>query len=202
MARDSSLSRRRSGSFTIDFAGRTLTFRTQPGVFSQDGPDEGSLLLLECVLPVVRPHQRVLDLGAGVGLLGLALAGSLTRGEVWLVDTDIRAVRLTEENIRLNGIENAHVLLSDITLDLPRLKFDLVVSNPPTHSGKEVLTSFVDEAYAVLRPGGALYLVVNRLLSVRDLIEVTFGQVELVERWHGFIVFAAQKARRQSHTAP
>jgi len=109
----------------------------------------------------------------------------------------VRAVRLAQENVLLNRVENARVLLGDITLDLPpRLRFDLVLSNPPTHSGKQVLTNFVDEANDVLRPGGWLYLVINRLLSVRDVMATTFGQVEQVERHKGFIVFRAQKPRK------
>jgi 16S rRNA (guanine1207-N2)-methyltransferase len=186
------------GSFQITIEERTLQFRTQAGVFSSDGPDEGSLLLLDTLLPAVKPHMAVLDLGAGVGLIGLSLAGLLTRGEVWLVDPDVRAVRLTEENIHLNGIANAHVVLGDITLDLPsKLRFDLVVSNPPTHSGKEVLASFVDESYHVLRPGGWIYVVVNRLLSIRTMMTDTFGDVEQVERRKGFVVLRAQKPRRR-----
>src|SRR4029077_15629492 len=124
---------------------------------------------------------------------GLSMAGALTRGEVWMVDSDIRAVRLTQRNIELNHIQNAHVVLSDITLDLPRKRFDLVLSNPPTHSGKEVLASFVNESFEVLRPGGWLYLVVNRLLSVRETIASSFGNVELVKKKKGFIVLRAQK---------
>lgn len=184
------------GSFDLTVEGRRLQFATQPGVFSQDGPDAGSVLLLETVLPHVKPHQTVLDLGTGVGLLGLSLAPLLTRGEAWMVDSDIRAVRLAEENMRRNGIENAHVVLSDITLDLPKVRFDLVVSNPPTHSGKEVLESFVTEALDVLRPGGSLYLVVNRLLSVRDMMSEHFGAADVVARHKGFIVLHGLKPRR------
>jgi 16S rRNA (guanine1207-N2)-methyltransferase len=185
------------GSFEVTVAGQALRFRTQPGVFSADGPDEGSLLLLDAVLPATKPHLVALDLGTGVGLIGLSLAGLLTRGKVWLVDTDVRAVRLAEDNIRLNKVTNAHVVLGDITLDLPpKLRFDLVVSNPPTHSGKEVLASFVDESYRVLRPGGSLYVVVNRLLSIRAMMEETFGVVDQVARRKGFVVFRAQKPRR------
>lgn len=155
------------------------------------------MLLLNAVGPLLKPHMTVLDLGTGVGLVGVAVAGALTRGEVYMVDSDVRAVRLAQENVLLNRIENAHVLLGDITFDLPpRLRFDLVLSNPPTHSGKQVLSSFVDEAYGVLRPGGWLYLVINRLLSVRDLMAATFGQVEQVELHKGFIVFRAQKPRK------
>lgn len=114
-----------------------------------------------------------------------------------MVDSDIRAVRLAEQNATLNGATNAHVVLGDVTIDLPpRLRFDLVVSNPPTHSGKEVLARFVDESYAVLRPGGRMFVVVNRLLSIRAMMAERFGEVEQVARRKGFVVLAAQKARR------
>lgn len=173
-------------------------FKTQPGVFSQDGPDEGTGLLLDAVLPQVKPHMIVLDLGTGIGIVGIIAAARATRGKVWMVDSDVRAVRLAEENVQRNGIENAHVVLGDITLDLPpHVRFDLVISNPPTHSGKDVLNSFVGESYDVLRPGGRLYLVVNRLLSVRELMASAFGVVEQVKRHKGFIVFRAQKPRRE-----
>jgi 16S rRNA (guanine1207-N2)-methyltransferase len=184
---------RATRSFELSIAGRRLTFETQPGVFSQDGADEGTLLLLDAALPAVKPHHTVLDLGTGVGIIGLSVAGKLTRGEVWMVDSDIRAVRLTQRNVELNHVENAHVVLGDITMDLPRMRFDLVLTNPPTHSGKEVLASFVNESFEVLRPGGWLYLVVNRLLSVRDMMASSFGNAELVERKKGFIVLRAQK---------
>lgn len=188
---------RELGSFDLTLGERRLLFRTQPGVFSHQEPDEGTTLLLDVVLPQVKPHQTVLDLGTGIGIIGIALAGLLTRGEAWMVDVDVRAVRIADENVRLNAVENAHVLLSDITLDLPpKLRFDLVVSNPPTHSGKDVLRSFVGEAYDVLKPGGSLYVVVNRLLSIRDMMADIFGSAEHMERRKGFIVLRATKARK------
>lgn len=187
---------RSRGTFDVTVDGRLLTFQTQPGVFSHGALDEGTELLLETVLPELRPHQTILDLGAGVGVLGIAMATKLSRGEVWLADSDVRAVRLVEENMALNAIDNAHVCLSDVTLDVPQRTFDLVVSNPPTHSGKDVLASFVCESYDVLRPGGKLLLVVNRMLSVRDMMADVFGCCEQIARRHGFIVFSARKPRR------
>lgn len=184
-------------SFTIQVSGRDFRFCTQPGVFSADGPDEGSLLLLDTVFPSLRPHQTVLDIGTGVGVLGIPIATRLTRGEAWLVDSDVRAARLAQRNVEQNEIDNAHVVLSDVTSDLPRkLRFDLVVSNPPTHEGKEVLAQIVMESYRVLRPRGSLCLVVNRLLSVKAMMSHTFGVTEVVARKHGFLVLRSEKARK------
>ncbi len=186
------------GHFEITIDDRLLTFRTQAGVFSQDGPDEGSRLLVDTILPRIKPHMRVLDLGTGVGFIGVCLASRATRGEIWMVDSDVRAVRLAEENVRANALTNTRIVLGDITLDLPpKLRFDVVVSNPPTHSGKEVLAGFVRESYHVLRPGGSLYIVVNRLLSVRSTMAEYFTNVEELARKKGFLVLHSTKPRRE-----
>lgn len=168
-------------------------------MFSSDSADEGTLLLLQTIIPELKPHAAVLDLGTGVGIIGTVLAPLVPRGEVWMVDVDIRATRLAERNLERNGISNAHVVLGDITVDLRRsLKFDVVVSNPPTHDGKEVLRRFVDESYRVLRPGGSLWVVVNRLLSIQSMMTHTFGAAEPVSRRSGFVVLRSGKPRLAS----
>src|SRR5579872_916430 len=37
---------------------RRLWFETAPGVFSADGPDPGTILLLETLLPRIKSHER------------------------------------------------------------------------------------------------------------------------------------------------
>jgi len=182
--------------YRLEQGGRQFRFQTRPGVFSAGGPDEGTLLLLEAVLPAVKPHQTVLDLGTGAGLLGIVVAPLLIRGGVWMVDVDIRATRAAERNVSLNGVTNAHVVLSDGAGDLPdKLRFDLVLSNPPTHDGREVLAQLVDQSFGVLRPGGSLWIVVNRLLSVKAIMAARFGNVEVAARRKGFLVLRSSKER-------
>lgn len=189
--------------YSIELAGRQFRFSTRPGVFSAGSPDEGSLLLLEALLPTLRPHHTILDIGTGCGLIGIAAASVLSRGEAWLVDVDVRAVRLAMHNVERNNVTNAHVVLSDVTSDLPpRQRFHLVASNPPTHDGRAVLSQIVDESYRVLRPGGSLWIVVNRLLSIKDMMAGTFGSVEVVARKHGFLVLRAEKRRLRSMELP
>ncbi len=113
-----------------------------------------------------------------------------------MVDPDIRAVRLSQRNLEVNRIENGHVVLSDGLRDLPKgLKFDLILSNPPTHEGKLLLERLTSESHSALRPGGSMWIVVNRLLSVRDVMASCFGGAEVVARHHGFIVIRSQKPR-------
>jgi 16S rRNA (guanine1207-N2)-methyltransferase len=173
--------------------GFELRLQTQAGVFAHRGLDGGTRLLIEAMR--VSPTARVLDLGCGYGAIGIVAAKLATRGHVTLVDSDIRATRLAQRNLALNGVENADVILGDGVRDLPpKSRFDVVVSNPPTHSGREVLDEMVAGAYKVLRPRGQLYLVINRLLSLRREVEAVFGNAEAVERSKGFVVLRAVKA--------
>jgi 16S rRNA (guanine1207-N2)-methyltransferase len=175
--------------------GFELDLETQAGVFAHRGLDSGTRLLIETMR--VSPTARVLDLGCGYGAAGIVAAKMAVRGQATLVDSDIRATRLAETNLALNGVANAEVILGDATHDLSRKsRFDVVISNPPTHSGREVLDDMVAGAYAVLRPRGRLYMVVNRLLSLRNEVGEVFGNVEIVARAKGYVVVAAAKEPR------
>lgn len=172
--------------------GFDLQFASQPGVFSARGLDSGTRLLIDGMK--ISPKARVLDLGCGYGAIGIVAAKLATAGRVTLVDSDIRATRLAQHNLALNGISNAEVILGDGVHDLPpKSRFEVVVSNPPTHSGREVLDDMVAGAYKVLRPRGSLYLVINRLLSLRQEVNRVFGNSEVIAREKGFIVIKAVK---------
>jgi 16S rRNA (guanine1207-N2)-methyltransferase len=177
--------------------GLDLRLETQAGVFAHRGLDPGTRLLIEAMR--ISPTARVLDLGCGYGAAGIVASKLAVRGSATLIDSDIRATRLAEHNLALNGVTNAQVILGDGTHDLPRgARFDVVVSNPPTHSGREVLDDFVMGAYQVLRPRGQVYMVVNRLLSLRNEVGDVFGNVEICARSKGYVVVRAVKQRRRS----
>jgi 16S rRNA (guanine1207-N2)-methyltransferase len=172
--------------------GLDLRLTTQAGVFAHKGLDLGTRLLIEAMH--VSPTAKVLDLGCGYGAIGISAARLAVKGEVTLVDSDIRATRLAQRNIELNGVTNAQVILGDGTNDLPpKSRFDVVASNPPTHSGREVLDEMVAGAYQHLKPRGHLYLVINRLLSLKHEVDEVFGGSEVVARSKGFVVIRAQK---------
>jgi 16S rRNA (guanine1207-N2)-methyltransferase len=172
--------------------GLDLVLETRAGVFAHRGLDRGTRLLIEAMR--VSPTARVLDLGCGAGAIGIMAARLAPRGRAVLVDSDIRATRLAERNLARNGVTNAEVVLGDCVADLPpKSRFDVVASNPPTHDGREVLAEFVAGAYRVLRPRGRLYMVVNRLLSLRREVERTFGNARVAARDGGYVVIEATK---------
>lgn len=185
----------------VTLRGFQLRLATQPGVFAHRGIDPGTRLLIEAMH--VSPTARVLDLGCGYGAIGIVAAKLAPRGRVTLVDCDVRATRLAQRNLALNGIDNAEVVLGDGVGDLPKgARFDVVASNPPTHSGREVLDELVAGAYRVLRPRGRLYLVVNRLLSLRREVERVFGNAEVAARSGGYLVISAVKTPQAQQGSP
>ena len=85
--------------------------------------------------PRLRRGERVCDLGAGTGLLGLLLLAREPDLQVTNVELQAAAVALAEQNTALNGLpERVSNLRADLREpgQLPKAgSFDLVVSNPP-----------------------------------------------------------------------
>ncbi len=145
---------------TVDVHGRRLLLRSRHGLFSARSLDDGTDLLLR-ELEAMTPVDRVLDLGCGYGALGLTLAVRWPASRVDLVDTDIRAVEATAENITHNNLDNATATLSDGISDLRQhaSTYDLVVSNLPAQAGNDAIDLLLLDAHDALKDGGSLALV-------------------------------------------
>lgn len=95
------------------------------------GTTRGCLLLLDHVLKAYRP-RRVLDLGTGTGVLGIAAAKALKIG-VLASDIDPPSVRVARENARLNEAGNLVQVIRATGFSAPefaqRRPFDLVLAN-------------------------------------------------------------------------
>jgi tRNA1(Val) A37 N6-methylase TrmN6 len=80
------------------------------------------------------PGQRILDLGAGVGAVGLCLAARLAGCSIVGIELQAALAELAERNANLNGMGHrvrtvVHDLAKPLPADLGR--FDHVVTNPP-----------------------------------------------------------------------
>lgn len=73
---------------------------------------------------------RVLDIGTGSGCVGISIASLCKNTDVTLLDISPGALKTAEENAELNGVK-VNTLLCDIMTDIPKDKFDVIVSNPP-----------------------------------------------------------------------
>ena len=76
----------------------------------------------------VRPGMRVIDIGTGSGSLAIA-AAHMGAGEVLATDLDATAVRVAEENARINGFGGKIDCRCGDLLDVVDVCGDVVVAN-------------------------------------------------------------------------
>lgn len=171
---------------------------TRPGIFAWDRIDAGSRLLVE-TLPDELPGGRCADLGAGWGFLSRAL---LIRNpgveQLDLFEADARAAGMARRNLRHDPRATVH--WHDVTAGLPGRAYDLIVSNPPFHLGRQadpaLGISFIGSAAEGLRPGGVLLLVANRQLPYERVLTERFAKVETLLADGGFKVLRASVGTR------
>ncbi len=175
------------------YRGRVLTCVTDTGVFGSAGLDPGTALLIENM--ALRPRDRVLDLGCGWGPIGLAAALGVPEGSVVLVDPNHRAVSLSRENLKRNGVRNAEVRQGSLYTPVGGAQFDLIASNPPYHAGRAVVEEALKGAPLHLSEGGRLLLVGKGNQGVRYYqrwLEGLFARVEVLSRGGGYRVLEAR----------
>lgn len=166
-----------------------LTIKTLPGVFSRDGLDNGSALLLSTLTPHTK--GKVLDLGCGAGVLAASLKQHSPKVRLWLTDVNAAAVAASQATLACNDIEG-EVFASNVFSDVQG-RFDMILSNPPFHEG---LQTSLDAAHALIRgaanhlnSGGELRIVANAFLPYPQVLEETFGHYEILAQTGKFRVY-------------
>src|SRR5207247_10035781 len=102
----------RPARITVTIRGRPFLFQTDAGVFSREGLDRGTELLLEAI--EVGPCESILDLGCGYGVIGI-IAAHLSEGRhVILTAVNERAAGLADANDAANGTRTADVGIGDV----------------------------------------------------------------------------------------
>jgi 16S rRNA G1207 methylase RsmC len=153
--------------------GHKLQFHTTWGLFSPKSIDEGSRLLLDHI--EVNKDDNTLDLGCGYGPLGLTLAKLAPNGISTLVDKDFVAVEYSKKNALLNDINNTRIFLSNGFDQVGDTRFDLIVSNLPAKTGKELYYLYFYDALARMNPGARFYVVT--ISGLRKFIAKAFDEV-------------------------
>ncbi len=179
------------GEYTLD----EQIIKTLPGVFSRDGLDIGSDLLLSTFTPHTK--GKVLDVGCGAGVLSTLLASHSPKVRLWLTDVSAAAVEASKATLAANQLEG-EVFASNVYSDVTG-RFDMIISNPPFHDGMQTsldaAQTLIRGAAKHLNNGGELRIVANAFLPYPNILDETFGSHEVLAQTGRFKVYRAVQGR-------
>jgi 16S rRNA (guanine1207-N2)-methyltransferase len=160
------------------------------GVFAGASLDIGTRVLLDA-LDQVSPFETAIDLGCGTGILAARLARLNPQAAVLATDQSAAAVASATLTMAANGLD-VRVTRDDALSQEPTGSADLVVLNPPFHTGAAVhsgvSTKLFEAAARVLRPGGELWTVWNSHLAYKPALQRVVGPTTEIARTAKFTV--------------
>ena len=167
--------------------GNKFTFLTDNGVFSKDGLDFGSRLLLESI-PAEEVGGKILDMGCGYGVFGIVIS-KLTSAHVDMVDVNLRALHLATRNAKENSVSNVSIFESNVYQNVSS-KYSSIVTNPPIRAGKKVVYDIVMNAKNYLEDDGKLFLVIRKEQGAKSLIVdlEKIYTVDILKKSKGFFI--------------
>lgn len=171
-----------------------LVFTSDNGVFSKDKIDEGSQILLQALLDE-ELGDKILDVGSGIGVLGITLKKCYPQMQVDMVEINPRAVELSQINAKQNKCL-VNIIQSDLYHEVSNCNYSSIITNPPIRAGKQVIYAIFDEAFDYLKQEGCLFVVIRKshgALSAQNHICDKFGKCEIIYRDKGYFILKAVK---------
>jgi release factor glutamine methyltransferase len=153
-----------------EFHGLTLTV-TPDVLIPRDDTEAVCELSIHQVMQLPQ-NPRVLDLCAGTGCIGLAIASRVKDARVTMGEISPEAIRVAKKNIQDNHLTGrVSVLELDVRQTPPRFlgKYDLIVSNPPYIPADQMET--LDHSVKDYEPHLALYGGTDGLDFYRAIVE-------------------------------
>ncbi len=144
-----------------------LPFRVGPGVLIPRADTEIAVEKALKLLDNIK-NPKVLDLCAGSGCIGIAIAANRPDAAVTLVEKYPEAMRYLERNLKRNQVTNTVGVLGDLFEYTADGQYDLIISNPPYVEADEMEHLQPEVHY---EPDTALYGGEDGLMFYRAIVD-------------------------------
>jgi ribosomal protein L11 methyltransferase len=150
-----------------------INIKIDPALAFGSGHHATTFSCLGAISKYVQPHDTILDVGCGSGILGLAC--KKLGATVLLCDTDPVSVESCKENFTLN--DETYDALWEGSVDKAQGSYDVVIANIIA----DVLRFIAKDLKSVTKEGG--YLILSGILDKKEeLVKKSFQDLTLVER--------------------
>lgn len=175
---------------TMEYKGHLLEFDTDKRLFSPSKIDIGTLAMLSKV--EFYGNDKILDLGCGYGVVGIAAGKTIGGYNVVMSDISDKAINWAKHNAIKNQLNEIRIIQSNGYENIPDGDFSLILSNPPYHSNFSVAKEFIEEGFKRIVLGGRIIMVTKRKEWYKNKFISVFGGVTIFEV-AGYYVFIAEK---------
>ena len=168
---------------------KNFEFCTGSGVFSPKKIDLGTEVLINNA--IIKEKDKILDLCAGYGPVGIAIKKTFPETKVYLTDINKRAIRLAKKNSKLNKTK-VTIKTGNLYAPYKEEKFDIILVNPPMAAGRKICYELIEDAKKYLKKNGTLQLVARHQKGGKMLekkMQEVFGNVKAIAKKAGFRVY-------------
>lgn len=160
-----------------------------PGVFSQNGLDMGTQVLLENLPKKI--NGDILDFGCGAGVIACYLGKTIPDIQLHLLDVSALALYSAQETLKLNELTGT--IFPSNSLSDVQGKYDQVISNPPFHQGLKTNYQATETFLAKIKPHlkakGKVTVVANSFLRYQPIMEQAIGHTQILAKKKGFSLY-------------
>ncbi|MEK4564506.1 50S ribosomal protein L11 methyltransferase [Alkalihalobacillus sp. FSL R5-0424] len=169
-----------------------MIIELDPGMAFGTGTHPTTILSIQAIEKTITAGDRVLDVGTGSGVLAIA-AAKLAAKKVDAYDLDDVAVTSAMGNVELNQATSIiDVKQNDLVKGVEPESYDLVVANILA----EIITSFTDDVFSILRPGGTYVtsgIIQRKKQDVKDALTASGFLITEITEMEDWVAMTAIK---------
>lgn len=168
-----------------------LIIELDPGMAFGTGTHPTTVMSLQALEKTVKPGHKVIDIGTGSGVLAIG-AALLGAESVHALDLDDIAVKAAGINVKLNKVQDRVTVAGGNLVDTIEEPGDVVVANILA----EIIISFTDDAYQVVKPGGKYItsgIIAAKKNDVKDALEGSGFIIEDIMMMEDWVTIISKK---------